>query len=116
MQIETENQHSQSAEFYNDIGTGRQLDDGALPGLELVFRTAGIRAHTQASANVIEDDRRVRKCAGERGDFGEFRVVAPALERQTEFCQPREAGAPRGIARNPFLDKAGTCLPTSVAS
>src|ERR1019366_5024487 len=107
MQIEAENQHSQSAEFYDDIGTGRQLDDGALPGLELLFRTAGIRAHTQASANVIEDDRRVRESAGERGDLGELRVVAPALERQAEFCQPREAGAPGGIARNSFLHKAG---------
>ena len=48
-------------------------------------------------AYMVEDDRGLRKGAGEIGKLGELGMVEPSLEGKPKRCQTGKAGAPGGI-------------------
>jgi hypothetical protein len=91
VEVEAERGHAETAELDVDVRAFGQLDDVLLPAGEDLLAPAGIRADTEQPADLVEDDRRAGKRAGEIDRVRQLRMVLPGFEAETQGCELREA-------------------------
>jgi hypothetical protein len=98
VEIEAERGHADTTELDINIGAFRQFDDVLLPARKDLLPMAGVGADAEHTADVVEDDRRVGKGAGEVDRVGQLRMVLPGFEAEPERRQLGEALAEFGFA------------------
>src|SRR5215472_13321632 len=78
------------------------LGDARLPlrkGLALLVL---VGSNSDRSTDMVEDDRGLRKGAGEVRKIGELGMVKPGLEGKFQGRETRKPGAPSGVVHLPF--------------
>ena len=83
--------HLDAADLGDDVLAGGEFGDCVAPAGEVLVVLAGVRAHAERTAEVVEDDRGVGEGAGEVGELGDLRVVEPGLEAEVALAKLGEA-------------------------
>ena len=85
--------HVQPAKLGDHVRAARQLVDLRLPGGEHLVLLAGIGTDAERTAEVVENELRIRERPREADGVGELGVRAPDLEAQLAGAQMLEAGS-----------------------
>src|SRR5580692_11266375 len=91
MPSEAVHRHVDSTELGDDVGASRELSDVLFPLVEYLGAVAFVGTDPERTAEVIEDDRRLRERFRETDHHRHLWMVLPRLEAQTQLAQPREA-------------------------
>src|SRR5205085_4024225 len=101
MHIEAEKPHAEPAELYMHIRAARELCDAVLPLGEDLVALPGIGADADRSADMVENDRRLRKGARQIEKLAELREIHPGVEAEAERVELREALAHLRVEQEP---------------
>src|SRR5437870_2221507 len=93
----TVHHHLNAAHLGHDVRAPRQFRDGRLPSSEYLIAPPGVLSNPNRSAEMVEDDRRVRKRLRQISQLRDLRVVHPALERQPVGAQVRVTAPKDGV-------------------
>jgi hypothetical protein len=93
MPIVTGTQRTDAAQLHDDVGTLGDFDDGVTPNAKNFIALAGIGADAKRRADVVENDRHIRKRPRQIRDFGQLRMINPSFETKTELGGS-ETGSP----------------------
>ena len=85
IKIEPEKMHREPAQFYDDIGTPRQLNEVVSPGRKDVVALPRINADGKRRADMVQDDGRVGKFGRQIGELWNLRVKEPGVEGQSKL-------------------------------
>src|SRR5215469_10179790 len=84
MEVEAERGHTHAAELDIDVRAFGQFGDVLLPAGEDRRPPAGVGTDTEDAADMVEDDRRSGKGAGEVDRVRQLRMVLPGFETEAE--------------------------------
>src|SRR5947208_16363772 len=101
MHIEAEQPHPEPAELHMHIGAARELCDAVLPLGEDFVALAGIRPDADRSADMVEDDRRLREGARQIDKLAKLREIHPGVEAETERVELGKALAHFRVEQEP---------------
>ena len=102
MKIVAEQAHREPAELDDDVRASGDFLDRGFPPREDFLAPAGIAADADRPAAMIEHDFRVRKGAGEVGEFADLRMKQPGVEAQAQWREAGKALAEGAVEQQPF--------------
>src|SRR5947209_9497484 len=101
MHIEAEKPHAEPAELYMHIRAARELCDAVLPLGEDLVALAGVRPDADRSADMVEDDRCLRKGARQIDKLAKLHEIHPGVEAEAERVELGKALAHFRVEQEP---------------
>src|SRR5947207_9007050 len=101
MHIEAEKPHAEPAELHMHIRAARELRDAVLPLGDDLVALAGVRPDADRSADMVENDRRLREGARQIDKLAELREIHPGVEAETERVELGKALAHFRVEQEP---------------
>src|SRR5205823_7436037 len=97
VEVDHADQHAEPAELDDDVLALPEFGDAGLPYREGLLFLVRVWADAERSADMVQNDRRLREGARQICQFDELRVVEPSLEGQVQRRQPSKPGSPGRI-------------------
>src|SRR5438270_8192565 len=91
VEIETERSHADAAELNVDVRALGHFSDVFFPAGEDLLPPPAIRPDPEYAADMVQNDRRVGKGAGEVNSIRQLRVVLPRFEAELQLRELRKA-------------------------
>ena len=102
MEIKHAEQHAKPAELNDHVLALAKFSDTGLPQREGFFLLGRVWTNAEWSADMVQDNCRLREGARQSRQFHQLRMVQPGLEGQIQRRQPRKSGTPGRIGHLPF--------------
>jgi hypothetical protein len=102
--------HADAAELEAHLVAARHVGHRRPPAVEDLVAAAGVGADSERAAEVVEDDRRVRRGPAELNELGQLGVVHPRVEAQPGGAEGGEP-APEVVAGEEVGRGFGVRLP-----
>jgi len=101
VEVEHAEQHAQPTELDDDVLVLTEFGDAGLPRCERFLFLVRVWADAERSADMVQDDCRLREGARQIRQLHKLRVVQPSLEGQVQRREPSKPGPPGRIGHLP---------------